>query len=786
MLTGQPQSMQCPVCSRTFSRAEHLHRHARTHTGERPFKCGCGHSFTRRDLLTRHQRLRHTNRSPNAEPSSRQTRSGNMSGAGQDIPTLQGTEPMPTPSSSLPSTTRDGDSFADQMTEHTLLDPVQDFTDFVDTMGLSSDWSMFAIPQLENDQQLTPLTMEELSMPSVEAINSEILHSNQQLLRAPHQSLATSHPQDDEALGAAEEEPTAYSGMGDFLPHCNITQSQYALLLNNIEQFHAVIPDFVLPSRHALTRFILGYFDGFHNHLPFIHLPTFSPVECAPEFFLAVAAVGAQYRFESHVGLFLFDAAKAISMEQARRRTRNYSEVVVGSRVTNPTHPRPSYNISEKGKWDRLQTCQALLLLIVFATWDDDPELLREAIGFQTILAGCLRVGTFSEDDTIDTAGNWHDWVKVEGARRVTLVVFCYMTLQAIVFNIPPTILNDEIHLRLPCSSVQWNAKSASEWSRTRRSTEDCQPLFQDALTSLLMNPSPSPDSQTYFASPLGNFVLIHALLQRLFTIQQIAGAAPSTCIDSLRGQLESALHRWKLGWQRAPESSLDPHNPSGPIPFTSTGFLALAYVRLVCDLGPHRALSSRDPTRIAMALAQLPPVDRNPRVIPALLHSAHALSIPVKLGVDFVAKSQHFFWSVQQSVCSLECAVFLSRWLHQIGQSKDRHPLSESEQRLLLWTSRIVAEAPVHPIQARTARGSSGSGEELEPFRLGLCVIQIWAKIFKGNTSWRLVNILGESLELLASMMQNGSIWTEVSGTVSGGSTAGQLDSGWDRFRRR
>lgn len=88
-----------------------------------------------------------------------------------------------------------------------------------------------------------------------------------------------------------------------------------------------------------------------------------------------------------------------------------------------------------------------------------------------------------------------------------------------------------------------------------------------------------------------------------------------------------------------------------------------------------------------------------------------------------------------------------------------------ESEQRLLLWISRIVAEAPIHP------DSPSNSGAEIDPFQLGLCVVRIWAKIFKGNTSWRLVNILGESLELLASMMQNGSMWTEVMGA------AGKLD---------
>ncbi|KAI9374892.1 hypothetical protein BJX61DRAFT_237790 [Aspergillus egyptiacus] len=663
------------------------------------------------------------------------------------------------------------------MGEHLTLDPVQDFTDFVDTIGLSSDWSMFEIPQIESGQLLTLLPMQESSVPRLDAISPEIRQGDPEFPRAPERRISMPCSLDDDAMmREEEEEPTAYIDMRDGLPQCSVTKSQYTVLLESIEEFRTVIPDFALPSRHALTRFISGYFDGFHNHLPFVHLPTFSLRECAPEFILAVAAVGAQYRFESPVGWSLFDAAKAISMEQARRRTRKYSEEVVGSRVANPYSPRPPYNLSEKAKWSRLQTVRALLLLIVFATWDDDPELLREAIGFQTILAGCLRESTFTERTDTDTPRDWYDWARVEGDRRVKLVVFCYLTLQAIVYNIPPTILNDEIHLRLPCSSIQWNAKSAREWARIRRSTEDREPLFQDALATLLTN-CQFPAPQSYFASPLGNFVLIHALLQRLFMIQQLTAAPHPACVDSLHGQLECALHRWKLGWQCAPESSLDPHNPSGPIPFTSTGFLALAYVRLVCDLGPHRALSSRDPTRIAAALAQLPPVDRNPRLIPALLHSAHALSIPVKLGVEFVAKSQHFSWSVQQCVCSLECAVFLSRWLHQIGQSKDHHPLCESEQRLLLWTSRIVAESPVHPSHAQTAAGSSNPATELDPFALGLRVVQIWARIFKGNTSWRLVNILGESLELLASMMQNGSLWSNVSGTASGDHITGESE---------
>lgn len=92
--------------------------------------------------------------------------------------------------------------------------------------------------------------------------------------------------------------------------------------------------------------------------------------------------------------------------------------------------------------------------------------------------------------------------------------------------------------------------------------------------------------------------------------------------------------------------------------------------------MGPYRILQCRDPVQIANRLLALPRLPRGPHLLPAVLHASHALSIPVKLGVEFVARSRAFVWSIQHSLCGLEFAVFLSKWLYCISGSQSRRPL--------------------------------------------------------------------------------------------------------------
>ncbi|KAK7531274.1 uncharacterized protein J3D65DRAFT_637101 [Phyllosticta citribraziliensis] len=825
MAQNRGRNLVCTSCQKSFVRLEHLQRHIRTHTKEKPYKCHCGRGFSRRDLLTRHHRIAHVQEAqentpvtsdawdgqsisttPQASRNSHDLASSSLSkspqvstgpssnaaaahafrmeGASLETARPQNETALNTQLDAADYTaTNDGQNlqpnpanwqpFADMELPNSSLDPILDFTTFVDFMGLSSDWNSFAFPSaMANTQSSVPLppgTADDGAVPDSQhqdAARGQIhySHSGVSGLLPQQAGKADELTPTLHSLRTSSGEPVAFEQRNTAEPPWNVSEIQFKNLQENLKSFGHVLSGFTLPSRHALTRYLSGYFHSFQDHLPFLHVPTFRLDDCAPELVLAIAAVGAQHRFENHNGLLLFDAARSIALEQRRRRMRKFADAPrEPARPVGPVHEsRPRFrdlDYSPESRHQRMQTVRALLLVTAFATWEDHPEMMREATELQSSLSRCLReLSLRDEPSSIDEAGkDWHEWAHVEMDRRTKLIAFCFLTIHTVTHNLPPIILGNEIQLRLPCSSQKWNAPSATEWMALSSSASDPEPMFQEAFKSLFLNQDGEPRLPAHFASPLGNFVLILALIQRCFCIHQISALAPSETIG-LKEQMEKALQRWKLGWQESPESSLDPQNPNGPIPFTSTCFLALAYIRLVFDIGPYRELHSRDPARIAGALESAPRVHRGKMVIPALLHSAHALSIPVKIGIDFFGKSQHFFWGIHHSTCSFECAVFLARWLCQVESDglKEDDAAVDYEKCILLWVRSMVKEAQSSVDLSPCQRNE----DDMEPRRMAIIVLKIWGRIFQGNTSWALINTMGDSLEHLTSSIEGGDTW--------------------------
>lgn len=669
-----------------------------------------------------------------------------------------------------------------------LGDPVQDFTVFLESVGLSSDWDSGVFSSVEE-----PMLPPSLSMDSKHHIRD-----TQTSARLGADLMSDPRVQ--------AEEPPSFSNFGSRLPSLqpesheiedriglsddssrpawDITNADRQIFVSKLEEFSSVLPKgFVPPSRHALSRFFAGYINGLNEHLPFVHVPTLSIAKIAPELTLATAAAGSHYRFENGRGIDLFHAAKAILLERLRRRDSrqvpqpswNYisppsqfpnsrGSSIISNTASSPfqTHhmPNPLMNASIYTPDDsdaHMEVIRTFLLLTVFASWERQPELLREILSLQSTLARLVREHGLAEPPPTPEPISWEEWTRREGNRRTKLIVYCFFNLHSIMYNIPPLILNGELKLNMPCSHDLWKATNSAQWRRLHRTRQGSDVSFQDAFARLFFKSSMSFPSAPI--SPLGNYILIHAIIQQIFFARQLCLSAPNMHGTSLRQEdlnvLDNSLSAWKALWKRTPESSIDPQNPAGPIAFTSTALLGLAYIRLHVDLGPCRHLITQDPGQIAVALTESPPVIRSPRLIMALLHSAHALSIPVRLGIDFVARTHSFFWSIQHSLCSLECAFLLSRWLLAIPATQPEQRLSEHERKLLSWIKSMMDETDM----AVDPPGAPDLEFMANPFKvrqLSVAIVRVWARTFKGNTSWAIVDLVGSSLDAYADLLEN------------------------------
>jgi hypothetical protein len=834
---------QCKHCQRLFARLEHLQRHERTHTREKPFSCSsCDKQFSRSDLLVRHVKISHekwdgrnghsssaqprhdgdyqsatslnmprgpdlNNGDPNVGhsliPGYISANTGQSTGAtpdGHDLSfatlLMAAEQAQPHNSQSVPSLPQSNglsnpmfshpaqDSFPANSAPSTIqpaVDPMsdaigfdfedslQDLANFMDNGALS----MYHFSSTISAEQPLPFFS-----PGSFTNPVDVLPSTETVPRNQRTGSNLDQPDDSGSFSRfgsrlpslqPEESPTVtqteQDGHGRTISDITIEDRQK--LSVKLAEFASVIPStFQLPSRLALSRYLAGYVNGFHEHLPIFHLPTTTINNCCIELILAIAAVGAQYCFEGQKGVELFHVSQSIAIHRIRQRdarlgashasveTSPASAFGRGNDATSRETPRsgslsgclglPSDSVLEG---DLIQTAQALLLLMAMATWAKHPEILREALAIQSVLATLVRDDGFKAHPMPGDI-SWTDWIRRETTKRTKFIVFCFFNLHTIVYNIPSLILASEIDLPLPCNASEFKAPTAAKWKEVR-ARSSAETGFQTALRRLFSRDS--HDASSYNSS-LGNYVLVHALLQHIFFVRQMSRYRLDHTGD-LRSDdvaaIEQALRNWQLAWKRNPESSLDPMNPNGPVTFNSTALLRLAYIRLNVDLGPGRALDTRDPVQIANAFRDSPPVKRTPKLVRAVLHSAHALSIPIKIGIHLVAQTQTFMWSIQHSLCTLECAFLLSKWLEALSLPDTGPTITNDERKIAMIVKTMLDETEF----ATPMEVAIDSPAAMKYLSAG--VLRVWAQVFRGAQTWAIVDIIGTSLSIYADILE-------------------------------
>ncbi|PYH63766.1 C2H2-type zinc finger protein [Aspergillus vadensis CBS 113365] len=743
------EELTCKICSRTFNRHEHLQRHTRTHTKDKPYICSCGRSFSRKDLLTRHERLSHG-------------LDGRQGAVRENVsPRRRQPTGITDVSLTLYHQRNQGDfmprSISNEFPESSMFPQM-------DASPLDDIPDRFIYPSANN----LPATFDDpISEFTRFLTHGDGNHDPEEMLVDP--SLAMHEPtmpdngllqnSTPDSIDISSRVPDDPSGDDDFHElkplSCPwlLTNNQYLQISSSISPFQEVIPNqFRMPSKMALARYLLGYVEGFSDHHPFIHVPTLNLTSFVdtPELILALLAIGAQYRYESRTARSLYRASRSIVLERLRK-VEGLADTASVHLYQGNLHPAPAHGEHH------LDQTQALLLLAIYCFWHSSSDMLQEWYQYLSLIAASLRRLGLSEGKHNDKI-SWAQWIKQETKRRTQFFGWYLLNFQAIIYDNPPLLLTRELNLQLPSSCQEWVARTETEWERTRSHTLSRVMLKEAHAVHLAES---SDISANVESSPMGNYILIHAVIQRIYMMHQVSLDPQIQRLSARDVQgLETALNRWRHTWCHSPESKLDLHDPYGSLSFSATALLGVAHVRLHYNLGQWRDLQSGDPATVAATLHEAPLPQRGSHLVHALLHSVHALNIPVQVGISYLSRCKSFGWSVDHAVCDLECAIFLSKWLQMVAQSHVEQPLSALETRLIRWIIRVVREALVS--QDETISLSYDiDGYRPETMRrtatfLSFAVVKVWAQMFKVcNSPWPMVLLIGKSLDRYASLME-------------------------------
>jgi hypothetical protein len=240
-------------------------------------------------------------------------------------------------------------------------------------------------------------------------------------------------------------------------------------------------------------------------------------------------ALGAVDRFEIIAATELFYLSKVLLFDSQQHRVRSETRGMTDTSEDNTSLQK-----------QLIDEVRCLLCLAYFASWQKDPIIRNETCVLVGLLTQSLRLAGLEETPQTIQYENWEQWSRLESERRTKLFAFCFLNVQSIAYDCPPSIWCDEINLKLPCSCPEWTAPDATSWDMLRKATTPNEQGYFNGAVDILLSGTKQVDPNIATVSPVGNYVLMHGLLHKImWTRRSIAGNLSRAFSEEFQSTLE-------------------------------------------------------------------------------------------------------------------------------------------------------------------------------------------------------------------------------------------------------
>ncbi|KAM5357267.1 hypothetical protein ACJZ2D_016444 [Fusarium nematophilum] len=430
-------------------------------------------------------------------------------------------------------------------------------------------------------------------------------------------------------------------------------------------------PDAPLPlkSRWEVQVMINGYIDGFHRHLPILHLASMNPTQTPSPLVWAMCCIGSLYRLDRERARHFH----ALSVSILPLKTNHYQ--ISGSPQSQSANTTGAPGQSRTGydglEMEPLWVMQTRVLLCLYASLGGDHSVA---------VAVFDELGLFTRDYRLrrdylrrsrpPRSHTWEEWIERESMKRLLCSIFINSNLHLILYDVVPGFdTSQDLDVEVLEEERLWNAPSAATWESMRQGVIPCTKSIRDVIADML---SESPDeddtAEPYYMSGFTALVAVHAVNVHNWHLSQVsrtmrrgmraAGFTPNAMLQHSLAALTRCHDVLRLSRPNGAEPMWD--DPEGPLLFNCEAMLRAAYSRLFTDVSlPQRftmLCASSEDRKTALREFVAAKQERSALMAKGVAHVLESILVPIKAGYLLVQKTAAFSWSVETAVSAWGC----------------------------------------------------------------------------------------------------------------------------------